>query len=129
MPMEKQDWAQSASVPLRRQPMLRTPLRPPTADEIEAWARREQIGGSNGSTALRRTRSTAWARQQATGFLGELANLPLFDDVMRSGIFDADVSETAEHHLLRDAELASKGALYVLSRAPLRLWSYFVRSG
>ena len=47
---------------------------------------------------------------------------------MRLGIFEADFSEAA-HHVLRDAELAGKGALYLLSRAPLGVWSYFVRAG
>ncbi len=98
------------------------PSLPPTAEEIEAWAareaelRREWLAGPSEEEKRR------WARRQAGGLLTE------WSDWMRPPSGESELFDAA-HRLLREAELAGRGSLYALSRAPLALWSYFVRAG
>jgi hypothetical protein len=58
-------------------------------------------------------------RRQAGSAWEDLADLPLID---------SDVVHMAGH-LLREADLATKGSVAALARAPLSIWSYLVRAG
>lgn len=123
--VEKEQWARAHRDRLHS----RDPESPaPTDTDVESWAARERQRRQEWIAGPSDEEKHRWAERQARGFLDELAHLPVFDEVMRLGIFEADFSEAA-HHVLRDAELAGKGALYLLSRAPLGVWSYFVRAG
>jgi hypothetical protein len=101
---------------------------PPAEADVESWAAGERRRRQEWVAGPSEDEKHDWAEAQTGGILDELARLPLFDDVMRSGMFDADLSAAARQ-VLRDAELAGRGAVHLLSRAPFRLWSYFVRAG
>jgi hypothetical protein len=116
--MERQDWARAQH--RQAQVDLGESAPAPTPDEIEAFATRERQRRQQWLDGPLEEEKDQWARQQATGFLGELANLPDF--------LEAQLPANAEL-FLRELELAGKGALYAVSRAPQRLWSYFVRAG
>jgi hypothetical protein len=108
---EKQDWARGrrwrAAIGLAESPL------PPSPDEVERWAERE--------TARRREWLAGPSEQERReGPYGPMAS---FDSAGGS-----DLAQTASR-LVREAELAGKGSLYALSRAPFMLWSYFVRAG
>jgi hypothetical protein len=117
---EKQDWARRYR--LRTLTGASESSLPPTTEDIEAWAaregqrRREWLAGPSEEERRR------WARRQAGGLLTE------WSDWMRSPSGESEMFDVA-HRLLREAELAGKGSLYALSRAPMALWSYFVRAG
>jgi hypothetical protein len=117
---EKQDWARRYR--LRTLTGVSESSLPPTAEDIEAWAaregqrRREWLAGPSEEERRR------WARRQAGGLLTE------WSDWMRSPSGESEIFDAA-HRFLREAELAGKGSLYALSRAPMALWAYFVRAG
>jgi hypothetical protein len=92
----------------------------PTAEEIEAWAVRERQRRQQWLDGPSEEEKQHWARQQTAGIFADLASLP--------ELLESELPEAAEL-FLREAELAGKGALYALTRAPQRLWSYFVRAG
>ena len=62
-----------------------------------------------------------WAGRQSGGFLDDLLSLP--------GMLEPTDLPEAAQRFLREAELAGKGTVYALSRAPLKLWSYLIRAG
>jgi hypothetical protein len=117
---EKQDWARR----YRRRTLtgVSESSLPPTAEDVAAWAaregqrRREWLAGPSEEERRR------WARRQAGGLLSE------WSEWMRPPSGESEMFDAA-HRLLREAELAGKGSLYALSRAPMALWSYFVRAG
>ena len=91
----------------------------PTQEEIEAWAeeeRRRRRAWLAGPTENEKRR---WIRRQ-TGRFGE--------GMSERWQPDLELVDSAER-LLRDAELAAKGSIDVLLRAPFAVWSYLVRSG
>ncbi len=100
----------------------------PAETDAEGWAARERQRRQAWLRGPTEDEKHAWAERQTRGLLEELAHLPFLDDALRLGGFEGDVLAAA-NDALRDAELVGKGALYVLSRAPLGLWSYLVRAG
>ena len=61
-----------------------------------------------------------WIRRETGG--GKWEGLPS-TPVMETELLDA------ADRLLREADLAAKGSLVALARAPLAIWSYLIRSG
>lgn len=114
--VEKLGWATSQ----RRRALAGLAEAPPTPEEIDAWAEREGRRRREWQGGPTEEEKREWARRQAGGLLGNLMNLPVF--------VESEFPESAQR-LLREAELAGKGALYTLSRGPLSLWSFFVRAG
>jgi hypothetical protein len=93
----------------------------PTSEaDVEAWAAREKARRQAWIAGPSEEEKQAWAERQATGLLGDLMSLP--------AALESELPEAAQD-FLRDAELAGKGAVYSLARAPLALWSYLVRAG
>jgi hypothetical protein len=117
---EKQDWARRYR--LRSLAGVSESSLPPTAEDIEAWAaregqrRREWLAGPSEEERRR------WARRQAGCPWNE------WSEWIRPPSGESELFDAA-HRLLREAELAGKGSLYALSRAPMALWAYFVRAG
>jgi hypothetical protein len=114
---EKQDWARRMRRPgLSGFPPMELP---PTAEDVEEWAKRERqrrqewLAGPNDEEKHR------WARREAGGLWETLAVPPAID----SEFFDI------ARRFFRDTELVGKGSLFALSRAPLAIWSYLMRSG
>jgi hypothetical protein len=115
---EKQQWAAAQRRHARTGSMGDSPS--PTAEEIEAWANRERQRRQQWLDGPSEDEKRHWARRAGGGIFDELARLPEW--------LELDLPAGADR-LLREAELAGKGALYALSRAPQRLWSFFVRAG
>jgi hypothetical protein len=93
--------------------------RPPTPEEIEAWAEQERLRRQEwlaGPTPEERQR---WIRREGGGLWADVLGLP----VLETELFDN------AHRFLREAELAGKGSFFALARAPMAMWSYFVRAG
>ena len=116
---EKREWAhrsrETAVVAGRQTELL------PTQEEIDAWAdeeRRRRQAWLAGPTEYEKQR---WIRRQ-TGRFWEGMPIPGGWEP------DTELVDSAER-LLRDAELAAKGSIDVLLRAPFAVWSYLVRSG
>lgn len=113
---EKQSWVTLQ----RRRAQAGLTEAPPTPEEIDAWALREQQRRREWLAGPTDDEKREWARRQSGGFLEDLMSLP--------SSLESEFPESAQR-LLREAELAGKGAFYALSRAPLSLWSFFVRTG
>jgi hypothetical protein len=91
----------------------------PTQEEVDAWAeeeRRRRRAWLAGPTENEKRR---WIRKQTGRF---------WEGMSGRWEPDRELVDSAER-LLRDAELAAKGSIDVLLRAPFALWSYLVRSG
>jgi hypothetical protein len=91
---------------------------PISDEEVDDWAARERQRRQEWLAGPTEEEKQRWARREATGGWVDwsLADLP-------GGLSDA------AQRFLREAELAGKGSLYALSRAPMIFWSYFVRAG
>jgi hypothetical protein len=115
---EKQSWAKQQ----RRRTRIgfADDAAPTTQAEIEAWAAREKQRRQEWVAGPSEEEKQQWAERQRRSLVDELTSLP--------ELLESELPE-AVHRWLRDAELASKGTLYTLSRAPLMLWSYFIRAG
>jgi len=114
---EKRDWARHYT----RRALARFPeseLRP-TEEEIEAWAEQERRRRQEWLAGPTEQEKRRWIRRGTGGFWEDMESAP----GMETELFDA------ADRLLREADLALKGSLIALSRAPLAIWSYFVRSG
>lgn len=114
---EKREWARQ----FRRRALMglsESPL-PPAEEDIEAWARREGERRREWAAGPSEEEKEKWARRAAGGILADLA--PRAE--RESEFFDM------AHEFLREAELAGKGTVFSLLRAPGALWSYFVRAG
>jgi hypothetical protein len=115
---EKQRWARQqrrrARVGLAEAAAAATP------EEIDAWAAREKQRRQEWVAGPSEDEKQQWAERQSRSLVDELTSLP--------ELLESELPE-AVHRLLREAELAGKGTLYTLSRAPLMLWSYFIRAG
>ena len=114
---EKRDWA--GGYRHRGLDAISEPELPPTQNEIDAWAERERgrrKAWLDGPTEREKQR---WIHRETTGFGESASSVP--------GI-DTDLLDAADR-LLRETDLAAKGSLVTLMRAPLAIWSYFVRSG
>jgi hypothetical protein len=117
---EKQDWARR----YRRRALTRLSESslPPTAEDTEAWASRERQQRREWLAGPSEEEKRRWARRRAGGLRGE------WSEWMRLPAAESEIFDLA-HRFLREAELAAKGSLYALSRAPMSLWSFFVRAG
>jgi len=113
----KRDWARSRG--RGAMAALGQPEPAPSPEEIDAWAGREGERRREWLAGPSEEEKRQWARREAAGFLGDWARLSPVEPLL---------SETAQR-LLREAELAGKGSLYALSRAPAAIWTYFVRAG
>ncbi|MBI3782461.1 MAG: hypothetical protein HY270_03570 [Deltaproteobacteria bacterium] len=114
---ERQSWARQQQQRVRE---VDAPL-PSSDEEVAAWATKEKQRRQEWAAGPTDEEKREWAEAQGHGVFDDLMSLP--EMMMRS-----DFAETAQG-FMRDAELAGKGTVYALSRAPLRLWSYFVRTG
>lgn len=115
--VEKRAWAQR----YRRRPLINDPESDvfPSDEEINAWAENEH------------RRRQAWLdgpteEEKQRWINGETGNA--WKDVVGAVGLDEDLVGPATR-LLREADLATKGAAGALLRAPFELWSYLVRSG
>jgi hypothetical protein len=115
--LDKQGWARQQQ--LRDLAALAGSLAP-TAEEIGAWATRERERRRQWLAGPSDAERRAWAQARAGGVFDDLMALP--------EMLESELPATARQ-LLREAELAGKGGLYALARAPLLVWSYLVRSG
>jgi hypothetical protein len=88
---------------------------PPSPEEVEQWAAREKRRRQEWAAGPTEEEKQRWARGDRPGLWG-------------GGLDPAGLSDAARR-FLREAELAGKGSLFALSRAPMMLWSYFVRAG
>jgi hypothetical protein len=111
---EKQRWATEQRHHVGREGS------PPDTAEIESWATREAERRANWLAGPSDAEKRAWARRQSGEFIDDLMSL--------SGTLDSDLPDTARN-FLREAQLVTEGAVYTLARAPLILWSRFVRAG
>ncbi len=91
----------------------------PTREEIDAWAERERKRRRDWLAGPGDEEKRRWALRESGGFFG---------DWMRAPAAESELYDLAGR-FFREAELAAKGSLYALSRAPWALWSYFLRSG
>jgi hypothetical protein len=112
---EKRRWARDFASRASRGP-LGEPL-PPSAEEVKEWAAREKQRRQGWAAGPTEEEKEGWARREAQGVWADWS----FD-------FPGGLSDAAQR-FLREVELAGKGSLYALSRAPMMLWSYFVRAG
>ena len=113
---EKRTWASRA-----RRIDAGTGSAPPSDEAIEEWAARETQRRQEWLAGPSETEKQDWAGRQSGGFLDDMLNLPAM-------LESTDLPEAAQR-FLREAELAGKGTVYALSRAPLKLWSYLIRAG
>jgi hypothetical protein len=91
----------------------------PTAEEIDEWAAREQARRQAWIAGPTEQDKRRWMRRQAGRVWENPAELPPID---------SDMVDMAGR-LLREADLATKGSVAALARAPLAIWSYLVRAG
>jgi hypothetical protein len=114
---EKRDWARRYQRHGRSE-VSESDL-PPTDEEVDQWAaaetRRRQAWLAGPTDEEKRR----WARREAGEFW---AGMP------SPAAIGGDLAAFADE-LMREGDLAAKGAFSVLSRAPMALWSYFVRAG
>jgi hypothetical protein len=113
---EKREWARHGR---RAFPGFSESELPPTQEEIDAWADQERRRRQAWLAGPLEDEKRRWIRRETGGLSEDMASAPL----METDLFNA------ADRLLREADLAAKGSLVALSRAPLALWSYFVRSG
>jgi hypothetical protein len=92
---------------------------PPTEEEINAWAEQERSRRQAWLEGPTQDEMQRWIRRESGGEWEDLRNAP----VVESELLDA------ADRLLREADLAAKGSLVALARAPLAIWSYLIRSG
>jgi len=116
--LEKREWARRS----RRRGLagLSASELPPTDEEINAWAAQERSRRQAWLEGPTEDEKQRWIRRETGG--GKWEGLPS-SPVMETQLFDA------ADRLLREADLAAKGSLVALARAPLAIWSYLIRSG
>jgi hypothetical protein len=117
---EKRDWARGH----RRRRLAGLPESdlPPTENEITAWADRERArrrAWLEGPTAEEQQR---WIRSERGSIWGDVASGSQGSEI-ESELFDV------ADRVLREVDLATKGSLVALARAPFAIWSSLVRSG
>jgi hypothetical protein len=114
---EKRDWARG----YRRRRLTGLPESdlPPTEDEINAWAGRERARRRAWLEGPTEEEKQRWIRSERGGIWGDVPSGPEIDSEL------LDVAD----RVLREADLATKGSLVALTRAPFAIWSYLVRSG
>lgn len=116
--LEKREWARRS----RRRGLagLSASELPPTDEEINAWAAQERSRRQAWLEGPTEDEKQRWIRRETGGSKWE--GLPSSPE-METELFDA------ADRLLREADLAAKGSLVALARAPLAIWSYLIRSG
>jgi len=110
---EKQEWA-------ARQRHRAADAASPTDADVEAWAAREKQRRQDWLAGPSEEEKQRWAEREMTSLFDELMRVP--------AALQSELPEGAQQ-VLRDAELAGKGAVYSLMRAPVAVWSYLVRAG
>jgi hypothetical protein len=122
---EKQRWARAQ----RERGLPHGPdAAAPSQPDVEGWAAREKLRRQEWIAGPSEDERREWAERQVAGLFDDLVHLPLVEELMGLEIFGPERSAVAQE-MLREVELAGKGFLHVLSRAPLGLWSYLVRAG
>ncbi len=111
---DKRHWARELGSRGPRDP-FGEPI-PPSPEEVELWAERERRRREEWAAGPTEEEKQRWARGDRPGLWGDWGLDP-------GGLSDA------ARRFLREVELAGKGSLYALSRAPMTLWSYLVRAG
>lgn len=114
---EKAAWAQRQR--FRALAGLSEPALAPAREEIDAWAEHERQRRRDWLSGPGEEEKRRWAVRESGGFFG---------DWMRAPAVESDLYDLAGR-FFREAELAAKGSLFALSRAPWALWSYFLRAG
>lgn len=114
---EKREWARSYR--RRARTGLEESDRPPTPEEVEAWAEQERRRRKEWLAGPTEEERQRWIRRETGGLWADVLSLPLLE---------TDLFDNA-HRFLREAELAGKGSLFALARAPIAMWSYFIRAG
>jgi hypothetical protein len=92
----------------------------PPDEALEGWTARERRRRQQWLAGPSEEEKEQWAERQARGTFEDLLRFP--------GIVESGLPDTLQS-LLREAELAGKGALYSLTRAPRALWEYFTQAG
>jgi hypothetical protein len=91
----------------------------PTDEEIDNWATKEHARRQAWLAGPTEEEKRRWMRREAGS---------VWDDRADLSSADSDVIDVAEQ-LVREADLATKGSIAALARAPFAIWSYLVRSG
>jgi hypothetical protein len=114
---EKREWARGS----RRRRLTGFPESdlPPSEEEISAWAGRERARRRAWLEGPTEDEKQRWIRSERGGMRG---------DVPSGHEIDSELLDVADR-VLREADLATKGSLVALARAPFAIWSYLVRSG
>jgi hypothetical protein len=114
---EGRDWARG----YRRRRLTALPESdlPPSKDEISAWADRERTRRRAWLEGPTEEEKQGWIRSERGGAWG---------DVPSAAEIESELLGVADR-VLREADLATKGSLGALTRAPFAIWSYLVRSG
>ena len=114
---EKREWARRS----QRRGLGRFPESEltPTTEEIEAWAEQERGRRQAWLEGPTEDEKQRWVRRETGDVWEGLPDVP----VMETDLLDAG------NRLLREADLAAKGSLLALARAPLSIWSYLLQSG
>jgi hypothetical protein len=115
---EKREWASRS----RRRGLAGLPESelPPTEEEIKAWAEQERGRRQAWLEGPTEDEKQRWIRREAGG--GE------WEGLASTTAMETELLDAADR-LLREADLAAKGSLVALARAPLAIWSYLMRSG
>jgi hypothetical protein len=114
---EKREWAhrQTRRVHGRYPPSELTP----TVEEIDGWAAKEHARRQAWLAGPTEEEKRRWMRREAGS---------AWDDQADRSTLNSDVADMADR-LLREADLATKGSVAALARAPFAIWSYLVRTG
>lgn len=91
----------------------------PTDEEIDNWVTKEHARREAWLAGPTEDEKRRWMRREAGSVREERADLTTLD---------SDIVDMADR-LLREADLATKGSVAALARAPLAIWSYLVRAG
>jgi hypothetical protein len=114
---EKREWARG----YRRRRLTGLPESdlPPSEDEISAWADRERARRRAWLEGPTEEEKERWIRSERGDIWG---------DVPAGSAIESELLDAADR-VLREADLATKGSLVALARAPFAIWSSLVRSG
>jgi len=114
---EKHEWARRQTIPSQRgYPGSELA---PTDEEIDDWAAKEHARRQVWLAGPAEEEKRQWMKHQSGSAWHERADL---------STAESDILDIADR-LLREADLATKGSVAALARAPLAIWSSLVRAG